>query len=183
MSQCSQASLTLTFVFLFILLHKVQVMRDQKRRVLSLYTPAKNEKISEAKRLHLLDRVVPLLCFFRHRLAGKNKGKAAGIVAEGCLMHARTIQRLTQQFLSSTFTTYSKTGKQVRSKPRLEFTPFHMGFNKNNVSIMHDERVRARAIVWMRLYNVKRKGKPNLRSRDFLKFLREDLLKDIGVMP
>lgn len=136
--------------------------------------------MSEAKCRHLVYRIVPLICFFKHRLAGHNKAESAHMVSQGCLLHARTIQRLAQEFLSDKYVRYVNNVKHTDNKDPLTFAPFKMGVNRNHVSIMYDEKLRARATVWIRMNNVKKKGKPNLRVPDFLKYLQTDLLKDSG---
>ena len=148
----------------------------------SIYKATPGEKMSDAKARHLLYRIVPLICFFGHRLKGITKGCAAEMVSQGCLLHARTIQRLAQEFLSTTYIRYVDGEKKTLDKPALQFAPFSMGVNRNHRSIMHDEVLRARATVWMRMNNVKRKGKPPIRAHHFLEYLRTDLLKNSGIL-
>ena len=45
-------------------------------------------------------------------------------------------------------------------------------------SIMWDENIRARATVWIRLNNIKKKGKPCMKLKDFQSYLQVELLKD-----
>ena len=136
--------------------------------------------MSEAKSRHLLNRVVPLMCFFSHRLQGYSKSQSAEMVSQGCQLHARTIQRLAQEFLATNYTRYIEGEKTVKVKEKFTFAPFEMGVNRNHKSIMYDEVLRARATVWMRMNNVRRKGKPNIRAHDFLHYLKTDLLKSSG---
>ena len=105
--------------------------------------------MSEAKTRHLAYRVVPLICFFEHRLQGVSKADSAKAVSQGCLMHARTIQRLAQEFLATKYTRYVSGEKIIADKQGMEFAPFKMGVNRNHRSIMYDEVLRARATVWM----------------------------------
>jgi len=83
----------------------------------SIYKATPGEKMSDAKARHLLYRIVPLICFFGHRLNGITKGCAAEMVSQGCLLHARTIQRLAQEFLSTTYIRYVDGEKKLWINP------------------------------------------------------------------
>ena len=52
-----------------------------------------------------------------------------------------------------------------------------MGTNRSVRSIMWDERIRARATVWLRLNNRKKKGEPVMKLKDFMHYLQTDLLR------
>ena len=52
-----------------------------------------------------------------------------------------------------------------------------MGTNRNVCSIMWDERIRARAAVWLRLNNRKKKDKPSMKLKNFMHYLQTDLLR------
>ena len=59
------------------------------------------------------------------------------------------------------------------------FSRFKMGTNRNVHSLMDDPAIRAKATVWLRL-NAKRKKKatPNMKIKDFQRYLQDDLLAD-----
>ena len=169
-------------LILFCLFLQAVELSTDEAMLKSIYKPASDEKMSDAKVRHLLYRIVPLICFFEHRLNGITKEYAAEMVSQGCLMHARTIQRLAQEFLATTYTRYVAGEKKTLTKSALQFAPFSMGVNRNHRSIMHDEVLRARATVWMRMNNVNRKGIPPIRAHHFLEYLRTDLLKTSGIL-
>lgn len=145
----------------FVLTHCYE-HRSKKQQLLQIgtYTPMTNEKISDTKYRVLLGRVLPLTSYFNHVAFGFGKCDAAERVTPGCMMYPRTIMKLANQFLSTSYTrrvsqpvqqdddtTLLKQVSQTCPKEALKFAHFNMGNNRKYQSVMQDEIIRARAVV------------------------------------
>lgn len=150
--------------------------------------------MSEAKTLYILQRIDPLAAYFGFRSQGVGKMEAGALVSFGCSLNARTIIRLGNEFVDTQAKRYVSTlgatvsGRVQRKrtaklipKEKFKFGKFVMGENRRVRSIMYDEKLRARAKVWLRLHTKSRKGQANFKSADFLEYLNTDLLKDQGL--
>ena len=120
---------------------------------------------SELKLLCLHARLVPLAAFFRLRVEGKTITEAAKTVADGSTFYHRTISRWAKDFVSTA------------GSLEFTFSRFRMGGNRSVRSLMWDETIRARATVWLRLNNTKKKGKPCMKIKDFQSYLQGQLLQ------
>ena len=61
--------------------------------------------------------------------------------------------------MADTYIRYVAGVKEKKQKQRLTFAPFSMGMNKNNVSLMFEEALWARATVWIHMHNKWRKAR------------------------
>ena len=95
---------------------------------------------SQAKLLHLHDRIQPLVVFFRLRASGKTITASSALVAKGSMLCVNTIETIARDFL-----------KEANDKKQFIFSRFRMGHVRSRKSVMWDERIRARATVWLRL--------------------------------
>ena len=120
---------------------------------------------SELKLLCLHQRLTPLAAFFRLRAAGKTITDASQAVAMGSTFGDRTISSWAKDFIGTT------------GSPQFKISRFRMGTNRSVRSMMWDEEFRARATVWLRLNNVKKKGHPCMKLKDFQAYLQRDLFK------
>ena len=154
-----------------------------------MYTPESGEVLSDAKLMRILDRVPVLAAYFKHYVEGKSKMDAQEIVANGSLYFALWIGQMAKEFI------IDKARRQVTQyedvdgvstpnrlhilvpKKRYQFGKFNMGQNRRVQSIMQDQKIRARATVWLRINSKKIKGKPKMKSVDFLRYLQTDLLR------
>ena len=103
-------------------------------------------------------------------------------------MNARTIQDWSKEFCSDIArckvtiqvgTTFKRTWID-KPKERFKFGTILRGQNRRNRSIIWDERLRAKATVWLRLNNKKKKNKPSMKAEDFRLYLETDLLAHTG---
>ena len=114
-------------------------------------------------------------------------------VAKGCLYSHLWVGRLATEFMSDVAkrkvtrakknattgqVTYEVT-KVSLTKPQFKFGRIHMGWDRRGHSVMYDEKIRARATVWLRLHSKKKTDKPNMIAADFLEYLATDLLKGV----
>ena len=168
-------------------------MTSVSEKLKCVYQPEEGEKMSEAKTLHILQRIVSLTAYFDLRSKGVTKGKAGELVAYGCSYNTQTIVRLGNEFVSTQAKRYTTTiGKTVGGRARTKrvsklipkekfiFGKFSMGANRRVRSLMYDENLRAKAKVWLRLNSKSKKGKANLKAEDFLTYLQTDLLESTG---
>ena len=136
---------------------------------------------------------MPLAVYFENIAKGVPKLEAAETVAKGCFLKTRSILKWGNEFCSevskrrttSEVTQPDGTTKYVRKfkaypKPRFQFGPILRNYNRGVNSLMNDERIRARARVWLRINARKKKGKPNLRCKHFQHYLQTDLLRHTG---
>ena len=120
--------------------------------------------------------------------------KAGEMVSFGCMLYQQTIVRLGNEFVSDNCMRYVyvsvsgatpcdrvKTVKKQIPKDKYKLGPFNMGSNRRKKIIMDDERLRAKAKVWLRLNSKHKKGECNMRCDDFLEYLNTDLLAFTGV--
>ena len=119
------------------------------------------------KLLHIYNKLVPLTSFFSLRAQGATIKDASACVAMGSTYNDQTIASWARDFISP-------------SPSLFKFSRFRMGGNRSVRSIMWDERIRARATVWLRLNSGKRKGKPCMKNKDFRQYLQTDLLQNTG---
>ena len=137
-----------------------------------MYTPESGEVLSDAKLMRILDRVPVLAAYFKHYVEGKSKMDAQEIVANGSLYFALWIGQMAKEFI------IDKARRQVTQyedvdgvstpnrlhilvpKKRYQFGKFNMGQNRRVQSIMQDQKIRARATVWLRINSKKTQGKP-----------------------
>ena len=182
-------------IVLFCFVLQAMTTQSVKHRIQAVYTLEPNEKMSEAKAMRILDRIPPLVQYFKAICEGKSKADASTIASEVSMYSAHWIGMLAKEFISEvqirrvTVWTEQDCQKgpvpsQVRKsfkKKRYRFGKFSMGTNRRVQSVMYDQEVRARATVWLRL-NCKRKtGKPSMNARTFLRYLQTDLLKGVCI--
>lgn len=167
--------------------------RTIKSKIEAVYDVVQGEKMSDAKCMHLMNYIVPVARYFDHLCSGVPKKEAGELVAQGCFFHAKTIRQLSNDFIATevsrrkTVITKDAAGTTTKritttkvTKRRFKFPPFEMGCRRSQQSIMQDEKLRARATVWLRLNSRKKKGKPNMKASDFQEYLQNTLLKDTG---
>ena len=135
----------------------IPIIADRLRAV---YEPAQGEKMSEAKTMHILQRIDPLTIYFGLRSEGVGKMQAGELLSFGCSLNARTIIRLGNEFVSTEAKRYVSTlgstvnGRVQRKrvgklipKERFKFGKFIMAKNRRVRSLMYDETLRAGAKV------------------------------------
>ena len=169
-------------------------MSKMKRKIALIYDVQQGERISDAKCIHILRRIDPLIVFFKLLVSANfTQEQAAKQVSQGSVFSAAWIEYLAREFIRTTArkrvtvysedkdgNTISKRVWQVIEKPHFKFATFQMGCNRRVESIMNDESICARATVWLRLNKGKKKGKRKLKAEDFQRYLQNDLLKETG---
>ena len=164
-----------------------------KARIESVYKPEKNEKMSDAKSLHILDRLPVLAQYFKCYSEGKSKMEAQEIASFGSLYSSLWIGQMANEFVGTTArrqvtehtevdgVVQSKRVRKTVEKPQFQFAKFCMGTNRRVQSIMYDQKIRARATIWLRLNTKKQKGKASMKAADFLEYLRTELLPGLEI--
>lgn len=98
----------------------------------------------------------------------------------GCYIH--TIQRLTQEFIVSTYKRRDKGVAVVKEKKNSFLQPSVWSPTEIEYrSWKMKATLRVRTLVWMRLQNVRKKSNQHSsKVKDFLHYLQTDLLKNTG---